>query len=56
MGVLIDLYRARIQSEQLFAAVLLSSSFGLAVFLLFGAAARWFVGSWHESVRDSTSA
>jgi NitT/TauT family transport system permease protein len=52
MGVLIDLYRARIQSEQLFAAVLLSSSFGLAVFLFFGALARWVVGGWHESARD----
>jgi NitT/TauT family transport system permease protein len=53
MGVLIDLYRARIQSEQLFAAVLLSSSFGLAVFLFFGALAKWVVGGWHESARDA---
>jgi NitT/TauT family transport system permease protein len=53
MGILIDLYRARIQSEQLFAAVLLSSCFGLAVFLLFGALARWVVGGWHESERGA---
>jgi NitT/TauT family transport system permease protein len=53
MGILIDLYRGRIQSEQLFAAVLLSSSFGLAVFLFFGALARWVVGGWHESARDT---
>jgi NitT/TauT family transport system permease protein len=52
MGVLIDRYHTRIQSEQLFAAVLLSSSFGLAVFLFFGAMARWVVGGWHESARD----
>ena len=54
MGVLIDLYRARLQSEQLFAAVLLSSSFGLAVFLFFGTLARRVVGGWHESARDAS--
>jgi NitT/TauT family transport system permease protein len=55
MGVLIDYYRSRLQSEQLFAAVILSSLFGLAVFLLFGALARRVVGGWHESGRDTTS-
>ena len=54
MGVLIDYYRARLQSEQLFAAVILASSFGLAVFLFFGALARRVVGGWHESARDAT--
>jgi NitT/TauT family transport system permease protein len=54
MGVLIDYYRARLQSEQLFAAVILSSLFGLAVFLLFGMLARRVVGGWHESGRDTT--
>lgn len=52
IGVLIDLYRARLQSEQLFAAVILSSLLGLSVFLVFGALARRVVGSWHESARD----
>jgi NitT/TauT family transport system permease protein len=56
MGVLIDYYRARLQSEQLFAAVILSAAFGFAVFLLFGALARKVVGGWHESGRDSTPA
>jgi NitT/TauT family transport system permease protein len=55
MGVLIDLYRSRIQSEQMFAAVLLSSLFGLAVFLFFGVLARLVVGGWHESARDTRS-
>jgi NitT/TauT family transport system permease protein len=54
LGVLIDHYRSRLQSEQLFAAVLLSALFGLAVFLLFGALARRVVGGWHESGRDTT--
>jgi NitT/TauT family transport system permease protein len=55
MGVLIDYYRSRLQSEQLFAAVILSALFGLAVFLLFGALARKVVGGWHESGRDITA-
>jgi NitT/TauT family transport system permease protein len=54
LGVLIDQYRARLQSEQMFAAVLLASSFGLAVFLAFGALARRVVGGWHASGRDTT--
>jgi NitT/TauT family transport system permease protein len=48
IGTLIDLYRSRLQSEQLFAAVGLSSLLGLAVFLGFGALARRVTG-WHDS-------
>ena len=54
IGVLIDVYRARLQSEQLFAAVILAALFGLVVFLSFGALARQVVGGWHESARDAT--
>ncbi|MEV4079127.1 ABC transporter permease [Nonomuraea fuscirosea] len=53
IGMLIDLYRSRLQSEQLFAAVTLASLFGLAVFLGFGALAR-LVSSWHATARDSS--
>ncbi|MFC7220199.1 ABC transporter permease [Streptomyces polyrhachis] len=52
IGVLIDRYQSRLQSEQLLAAVLLSSLFGLAVFWAFGALARRAVGAWHESARE----
>ena len=55
IGILIDLYRSRLQSEQLFAAVILSSSLGIAVFWCFGFLARRVVGSWHESARDAPS-
>jgi NitT/TauT family transport system permease protein len=52
IGILIDLYRSRLQSEQLFGAVILSSLLGIVVFWFFGILAR--VGtSWHESARDS---
>jgi NitT/TauT family transport system permease protein len=49
IGRLIDDYRSTLQSEQLFAAIILSSALGLAVFWLFGLIGRLLVGSWHES-------
>ena len=48
-GVLIDLYRSRLPSEQMFAAIILSSLFGVLVFWFFGFLARRVVGGWHES-------
>lgn len=53
VGRLIDDYRARLQSEQLFAAVALSSALGLVVFWGFGLLGRVLVGSWHESHRPT---
>jgi NitT/TauT family transport system permease protein len=55
IGILIDLYRSRLQSEQLFAAVILSSLLGVVVFWVFGFLARQVVGSWHESARDPSA-
>lgn len=51
IGRLIDLYRARLQSEQLLAAIFLSSLLGLVVFWLFGLVFELVVGKWHESRR-----
>jgi NitT/TauT family transport system permease protein len=53
IGRLIDDYRARLQSEQLFAAVALSSLLGLIVFWGFGLLSRLLVGAWHESQRSA---
>src|SRR5438270_3569742 len=53
IGRLIDDYRARLQSEQLFAAVVLSSLLGLVVFWSFGLLGRVLVGAWHESHRSA---
>ncbi|MEV4256542.1 ABC transporter permease subunit [Spirillospora sp. NPDC049652] len=41
LGILINIYRARLESERMFAAVLLASLLGLAVFWLFGLLAHW---------------
>lgn len=51
IGRLIDVYRARLQSEQLLTAVLLSSLLGLLVFWLFSLLTRRVIGTWHESGR-----
>jgi NitT/TauT family transport system permease protein len=53
IGRLIDDYRARLQAEQLFAAVALSSLLGLLVFWAFGLLGQILVGSWHESHRSA---
>ena len=53
IGRLIDDYRARLQSEQLFASVGLSSLLGLVVFWGFGFLGQLLVGSWHESHRPT---
>ncbi len=54
IGILIDLYRSRLQSEQMFAAIILSSLLGVAVFWFFGFLARRAVGAWHQSARNPT--
>ncbi|MBF6183103.1 ABC transporter permease [Nocardia otitidiscaviarum] len=51
IGTLLDTYRARLQSEDLLAALLLAALFGVAVFALCTAAQRLTVGRWHASGR-----
>jgi NitT/TauT family transport system permease protein len=55
IGILIDLYRSRLQTEQMFGAVILASMLGVVVFWLFGFLSRLVVGGWHESARDAAS-
>jgi NitT/TauT family transport system permease protein len=47
IGVLIDLYRARLQSEQLFGAAIAASLLGVAAFTLFGLLSRVVTGGWY---------
>ncbi|MEV6556088.1 ABC transporter permease [Nocardia sp. NPDC051756] len=51
IGTLLDNYRARLQSEDLIAALLLAALFGVLVFALFTAAQKLTVGRWHASGR-----
>jgi NitT/TauT family transport system permease protein len=49
IGVLIDLYRARLQTEQMFGAVLLASLLGVVAFWFFGFLTRAVTGGWYGS-------
>jgi len=49
IGVLIDLYRARLQSEQLFGAALAASLLGVVAFWSFGLLNRAVTGPWYGS-------
>jgi NitT/TauT family transport system permease protein len=49
IGVLIDLYRARLQSELLFGAAILASLLGVVAFAGFGLLARVLTRDWHGS-------
>ena len=49
IGTLLDVYRSRLQSEDLIAAIVLASLFGVLVFSLFGVIQKWLVGGWHQS-------
>jgi NitT/TauT family transport system permease protein len=49
IGVLIDLYRARLQSEQLFGAALAASLLGVLAFWLFGMINRVVTSGWFGS-------
>jgi NitT/TauT family transport system permease protein len=51
IGIYIEIYRSRLQSEQLFAAVILASAFGLVVFWGFSWLHRR-VAAWHASAQD----
>jgi NitT/TauT family transport system permease protein len=53
IGTLLDVYRGRLQSDDLIAAIVLASMFGVAVFAVMGIVSKLAVGGWHESGRDS---
>jgi NitT/TauT family transport system permease protein len=49
IGRLLDVYRNRLESEELFTAIFFSSLLGLVVFWGFGFVAHRVLRSWHES-------
>lgn len=51
LGRLLDVYRARLQTEALFSAVILCSLLGIAVFAFFGWLGQRLTRSWHASAR-----
>lgn len=51
IGTLLDVYRGRLQSDDLIAAIVLASVFGVLVFGAMRVFTRWAVGNWHESAQ-----
>ena len=51
LGLLIDQYLSRLQTEQMYGDVILSSLLGIFAFLLVGAVAKRVVGPWYDSAR-----
>jgi NitT/TauT family transport system permease protein len=49
IGIRIQLYLNHLQTEQMFAAVMLASAFGVVVFWFFGMVTRRVIGGWHGS-------
>ncbi|MGC4933902.1 ABC transporter permease [Gordonia sp. DT30] len=48
IGILIDNYRSRLQSPELFAAIVLASLLGVVVFWFFGWVGNRIVGRWYQ--------
>ncbi len=51
IGALIDVFRLRLQGEQMMASIILAAALGIAVFVLVGYLSRRAVGQWHEDTR-----
>jgi len=48
LGILINNYASRVQTPQLFAAIITAAILGVAIFLIFGWIGRRAVGRWYE--------
>jgi NitT/TauT family transport system permease protein len=52
LGIVIDNYRARLQSPELFMAIILASLLGVVVFWFFGWLGKRVVGAWYVTERS----
>jgi len=51
LGILISNYQLRLQSEQMFGALILTVALGVVTFWIFGFIGNKVVGSWHDSAQ-----
>ena len=51
IGALIDIYRLRLQGEEMMACIILAALLGLLVFVLVGIVSRRAIGHWYEASR-----
>ncbi len=54
IGILINLYSDRLESDQLYAAVIMASLLGVLTFVVVGFIGQRVIGEWHESARQRT--
>lgn len=54
LGTLLNTYLLRVQSADLFAAIILSSLFGIVVFALFTFLSKLAVGSWYSGAQSTS--
>ncbi|WP_251044975.1 ABC transporter permease [Arthrobacter sp. ISL-5] len=48
IGSLISNYQSRVESAELFAAIITASLFGVVIFWLFGSISKFVVGAWYD--------
>jgi NitT/TauT family transport system permease protein len=48
IGSLISNYQSRVESAELFAAIIAASLFGVVIFWLFGLITKFVVGAWYD--------
>jgi NitT/TauT family transport system permease protein len=53
VGILIDTFRARLNNEAMYGAVIVSALLGIVVFVFFTWLGNRVVGKWHETTRTS---
>ncbi len=53
LGQLINLYRAQLEPDPLYAAVIMASLLGIFAFVLVGFISQRVIGAWHESARTA---
>jgi NitT/TauT family transport system permease protein len=54
IGILIDVYRARLNNPLMYGAVILAALLGITVFALFGWIGQRVTGNWYENTRKSS--
>lgn len=52
IGTVISRYQAQVQSGELFAAIIIASLFGVAIFVIFGLIGRRASGSWYQATKS----
>lgn len=53
LGILLDVYRSRLNNPLMYGALILAAALGVSVFVIFGLLSRLAVGRWYEETRKT---